>query len=141
MAYNPIISGFTNCCGIIIPNNFFKNEPKTAKDLGIEGYSDEQERVTKYNAKNNLTEVSDEAWAKRIRDFLKTWCREYQGKKSYFLLTLNAKEAEVLEPVVLDLGFEILIPSTHNPTGTSFTLYVCHLLPKEKQEVKSIFSK
>lgn len=139
MAYTPTLSNFPQCCGIIVPNLFFKNEPKTAEDLNVEGFSDAQERVTRYNTMSNLTESSDEAWVKRIREFLEKWCKDYQGKRSYFLLTLNAKEAEVLEPVVLDLGFEILVPDTHNPTGTSFTLYIYHLL--SKNEIKSILGK
>jgi len=141
MAYQPLLSNFTNCCGIYIPNTFFKNEPKTAKDLGLpEGYSDTVDRVKAYNIVNDYFESSDEEWAKRIRKYLEDLIKEWDRKKSYFLAVLNAKEKEVLEPVFLSLGWEILVPETRNPTGTTITLYIYHLLPKENKEVKSILS-
>lgn len=136
MAYKPALGNFPLCCGIVIPHTFYKNNPRTAQDLGYGNSTDAERAAARYNLNGEFNETSDEAWVKRIREFLEQWCKEYQGKKSYFLLTLNAKEAEVLEPLMLDLGFEILVPDTHNPTGTSFTLYIYHLL--SKNEVKSI---
>lgn len=137
---------FTNCCGIFNLNNFFQNKPYIWKDPATSfhptyGYYSQKDVDEKYNIPQGFTEDTEEKWVKRVKREVTDWIKAYNNRKSYLLAAMNAEESKVLEETFLDLGFEVLVPETKNPTGTSITLYIYHLLPRNSEPVKSILSK
>jgi hypothetical protein len=127
-----------NCCGVYLLNNFFANEtPWTIEKWG----RDEAERKRYYptliidqafvDKSNKLAgRETKEEYKTRIRTGLEHAINTLKNKKSYYLAILNELEAKEIEPILLDLGFEILVPLTKNPTGSAIVLYIYHLLPR-----------
>ena len=60
-------------------------------------------------------------------------------KRSYILITLNPKELQ-LHNILLECGFQILVPETRNPNGTSITTYIYYLMVEAKPQ-ESILKK
>lgn len=136
-----------NCCGVYFLNNFFANPlPVTIETYG----KTEAERKRNYGGlitqayvdehnKINKSETTEE-YHKRIRKSLQDNISGFTNKKSYFLAILNEAESKDIESILLDVGFEILVPLTKNPTGSAITLYIYHLLPRSvvKKVVQSV---
>lgn len=143
MANNVQLHGFENCCGIYILNNFFRNKPKIFGELGFtkyEGYRDQEHVDTSYNKEYGMNEPDVDQWKARIRKQIKQQTDMYLNKKSYLLAVLNKDEAE-LHDVFIEEGWEVLVPETRNPTGTSITMYIYHLLPKQVKPTESILKR
>lgn len=131
------------CCGAILLYSFHKcRNPHKLSDysrIDREFYGYTQKMINKWNA-CEYTEVKD-TYITRIKQEVETIQKEYKSKKSYLIAFLNDEEiGNGAEEVLLDLGFDIAIPRTKNPTGTAITQYVFHLLPKPKQH-KSVIKK
>lgn len=137
-----------NCCGVYFLHNFFPNPlPTTIQAYG----STEAERKRNYPTftitqewvdiqnKNNGNETPEQ-YKKRIRTDLEGKISGLTNKKSYYLAILNEGESKQIEDIFLEVGFEILVPLTKNPTGSAITLYIYHLLPRPvvKKVVKSV---
>lgn len=145
MAHKVTLTLFTNCCGIYNLNHFFQNKPYLWQQNGTDfhpyaGYFSQKDVDEKYNIPQGLTEDTEDKWVSRVKKEIQQWIDAYKNKKSYFLAAMNSEESKVLEKTLLDLGFEILVPETKNPTGTAITLYIYHLLPRDSKPVKSILS-
>lgn len=142
---------FEQCCGIKIISNLFDNIPWTFKGDGYgdplqrtvgtyNGYKSQKSVDDLYNIPNKRTETM-ESYRDRIRNEVKDWQKAYLVTKSYLLLVLNRQQEQEIGDVIRELGFEVLVPETKNPTGTSITLYIYHLIPRNSEPVKSILSK
>lgn len=137
-----------NCCGIYLLHNFFKNEePVTVEYWG----RTEADRKRNYPA-INIDQVyvdkvnkdggreNKEQYLERIRTKVTGFVNKLKNEKAYYLAVLNEQEAKQIEHILLDCGFEILVPLTKNPTGSSIITYICHLLPRpiKKKVVQSV---
>lgn len=137
------------CCGVYFLSNFFKNEdPYKISQWGATEYDRkrynpnlviDQKYVDKFN-KDNGRETKDE-YHSRIRTSLINAIDSLKNKKSYYLAILNSIEVKQIGDIFLDLGFEVLVPETKNPTGSAITMYIYHLLPREKKAVTSVIKK
>jgi len=144
MPYSIQVEQQKRCCGIYLIHTFEKNpDPKKLSDYTEhykKYYGVNQAFLDRWNS-NEKAETIDE-YKTRVEKKLKALIKEYWLKKSYFLVHLDKLENDNLEQIFLDLGFEVLVPMTKNPTGTSIITYIYHLLPKENpKEVKSILKK
>lgn len=135
-----------NCCGIYLMNHFFKHhDPYKVSDYSTydqKYYGVDQKFIDARNAAE-FTET-DEQYQNRIRPEVQAQVSSLKNKKSYIIAVLNSEEIKSgAEEVLLDEGFEVLVPETKNPTGSSITFYICHLLPqaKDKKVVTSVLSK
>lgn len=127
------------CCGAFMIQNLHKNPDPIVLD------PDRLQREFYYHCKLNET-IEDfakrkdeetqaetkEQYRARIKLSLMKEINKLFSKKSYFLLILSEKEKEDILDIVLDCGFVEVIPKTSNPSGTYITLYVRHLLPRDK---------
>lgn len=135
------VHDFYGCCGIKILYNF---GTAPAYNLGsyrsaTGNYSTTQAQLDKYNDDN--CETSKE-FAERLGGQLKALQKEWASKKSYFLAVTNQiEEQNGAGKILLDNGFEVLVPETRNPTGSLITTYIWHLLPKPAADQKSSLKK
>lgn len=136
-----MIQDFPRCCGAFIIHTFdTRYTPKNLKDYhsNVNPLGTQQEFET-YVKKNCET---PEEYQNRITSQVNYWIATYKDRKSYFLAITNEVEKKHgTEEILKDLGFEVVIPETRNPTGTKITTWVYHLLPKEKDKKESIFKK
>lgn len=130
------------CCGVYFLWDFTQKPAaytlvqfgQTEKDrenyarMYYPGTKIDQAWVDKKNAADGREDK--EGYRARIKSELETYIANLKNKKSYYLAILNPIEAAQIEDVLLDVGFEIAIPSTKNPTGSAVITYVCHLLPR-----------
>lgn len=134
------------CCGIIFLRNFEKRTDPvdwsrygTVEQRVAYGYTDayikNYEEVHKPETK--------EEYRKRVADYLKTHIEAFETQKSYSLIALNVAENNIIGDVILESGFEILIPMMRNPSGTEIILYVKYHIkkPKEIKSKKSVLAK
>lgn len=107
--------------------SLLKPSIKTVQDA--QKYVDEQNKIRGHE--------TQEQYLDRIKERLRHFVKEFTNKKAYFLAVLNSTERASLHEIFLDEGFEVLIDETKNPTGSTITTYVYHLLPRQKKVVKS----
>lgn len=138
------LSEAPNCCGYFIMNHFFKHR----NPYSIHDWTESERKYYGYDQKwidaRNQQEYTEtkEAYHKRLTAEIGAFTTSYKSKKCYFIAVLNALEiTEGADQVLLDIGFEELIPNMKNPTGTNITMYVYHLLPKTKKKVESVLKK
>lgn len=152
------IAAIKNCCGILLIDNFFKNPdpyPETPEGIyarcGGESswkahHSGEWtiEKHVKHHMDLNRVQGAEtrEQYEARLTKWFDTHVPGWMYKKSYLILVLNKEQIKdkFLTDLVARHGFEVLVPETHNPTGSSVTLYIKHLQTKkeETKEVKSV---
>lgn len=148
MAHIVVNEQLKNCCGIYLLHDFFPNalpvkieiwgRTEAERKRNYPRLTIDQKYVDKYN-KDQGNETPEE-YKTRIRTSLEIQIMGYTNKKSYFILVLNESESKSIEDILLDLGFEILVPLTKNPTGSAITMYIYHLLPRPvvKKVVQSV---
>jgi len=143
MAYSITLGTLPDCCGALVLHRFFKN----TEPLRLEQYTENHKKEFGINqawidSKNmvNLAEDNN-GWKNRVKTALHSHIDQWKLKKSYILVTLNEKEETVIGEVFRDVGFEVLVPMTKNPSGSAIILYIYHLLPKNAAPVESILKK
>lgn len=107
-------------------------------------------QTRQYYGRNSLTQeeadkLNDQSFREskkdhhsRVRTSIQEHINTWTMKKSYLLAITNKLEKDQgVEEILKDLGWEVMIPETRNPTGSSITMWVYHLLPKVKEKTKS----
>lgn len=157
------VSDFPQCCGIKILHSFYKRERfeefySSVKEVEYH-INTNISNAKYYISRDSIREaIRYLELVESVRDYLKypdedgsvtQWVERIEGEvqkliKSYwrskvgFIAVLNSDEIE-LEPVLLKLGFTILVPNTINPSGTCITTYWFDLNPKNTEKTKSVF--
>lgn len=134
--YHVRISDFIHCCGVFIIYGFdCKVIPKDFADYQRRLYRCGTEEDYK-NYLKNIEELPE--FQKRVRAELQMHMATYKNLKSYLVAITNTLEKEYgVEDILKEEGWEVLVPETRNPTGSKITMWIYHLLPREKTPVKS----
>lgn len=141
MANKVTVEQINRCCGAYLMHSFDRMvEPITLsrfRQIYNGSATDEQHKAW---LKDNCETLEEHK--KRIRFQVSTFQSDWKNKKAYFLAITNSKEKQAgVDEILLDLGFEVLVPTMKNPTGTDITMFIYHLLPRKKEETKSVLKK
>ena len=137
MIYETKVAELYDCCGIIVLHRLQKNQnPRPPSHWAA---TPDPEKNAKAWNEMYKTETEEE-YLERIRKFITHNQKAFMLLKSYILISLNRREDTLLNGLMKELGFEVLVDWTKNPGGTEVILYKFDLMPKAKEEKKEMLA-